>query len=487
MEDSSLATGTGADPGARHETAHGADGVPDAATPAAGLIPGLGYGDSVPTDAERDLRTRAHAAIPGGAHTSAKGDDQFPERSPAFIARGRGCRVWDTEGRQYVEYAMGLRSTTLGHAHPSVNAAAAAALELGNNFNRPSTLEIECAERFLELIPRAEMVKFTKDGSTVMTAAVKLARAWTDRPLVALCRDSPFFSYDDWFMGTTPIASGTLPATVGATLRFGYNDLPSLEALFDEHDGRIACVAMEPARQVEPEPGFLEGVRALCDRHGAILILDETVTGFRWHRHGAQHVYGITPDLSCFGKAIANGFSVSALAGRRDLMELGGLRQTERERVFLLSTTHGAESVALAAAMETMRVYRDEPVTETLEASGNRLRAGVEAHARAAGLENRVTLSGRGCALVFATRDAEGRPSQALRSLLLQELLRHGVLAPSLMPAYAHAEADLDHTIAAFGLALDVYRRALEDGAERYLVGPPGDVVYRPWNRVRAQ
>ncbi len=448
----------------------------------AGLLPGLGYGGAAPTAAELALQARAHRAIPGGAHTSAKGDDQFPRHSPAFIARGRGSRVWDTEGRQYIEYALGLRSTTIGHAWPSINAAAAAAMELGNNFNRPSPLEVECAERFLELIPNAEMVKFTKDGSTVMTSAVKLARAWTGRDMVALCRDSPFFSYDDWFIGTTAIASGTLPATVGATARFGYNDLGSLEDVFDRHDGRIACVAMEPARQTEPAPGFLAGVRALCDRHGALLIMDETVTGFRWHRHGAQHVYGIRPDLSCFGKAMANGFSLSALAGRRDVMELGGLRQTERERVFLLSTTHGAESVALGAAIETMRLYRDEDVTDALEASGARLREGIGAHVRDLGLDAHLTLNGRGCALVYGTLDDEGVPSQALRSLLLQELLRHGVLAPSLMPAYAHTSEDLDHTIAAFGLALAVYRRALEDGVERYLVGPPSDVVYRRWN-----
>ena len=459
------------------------DDAPEDGSGVPGLLPGLGYGDSRPTPAELALRARAHAIIPGGAHTFAKGDDQYPERAPAFIARGKGCRVWDTEGRQYVEYAPGLRSTTLGHAHPSVVAAAAAALELGNNFNRPAPLELECAERFLELVPTADMVKFTKDGSSVMTAAVRLARAWTGRELVALCADSPFYSYDDWFIGTTPIASGTLPATVATSLRFAYNDLASLEALFDAHEGRIACVAMEPARQAEPEPGFLEAVRALCDRRGAVLVFDETITGFRWHRGGAQHVYGVTPDLSCFGKAMANGFALSALAGRRELMELGGLRQRARERVFLLSTTHGAEGVALAAATETMRIYRDEPVTERLEASGNRLRAGIEAHARELGLRDRVRLAGRGCALVFATLDGAGRASQPLRSLLLQELLRHGVLAPSLMPAYAHADEDLEHTIAAFGLALDVYRRALEDGAERHLEGPPGDVVYRPWNR----
>lgn len=444
-----------------------------------------GYGDGEPTEAERSLRRRAHRAIPGGAHTAAKGDDQYPEHSPAFMQRGLGSRVWDTEGREYIEYAAGLRAVTLGHAVPSVNAAAKAAMDDGLNFNRPSRLEVECAERFLELVPGADMVKFTKDGSTVMTAAVKLARAWTGRDLVALCRDSPFFSYDDWFIGTTPIASGTLPATVERTLRFGYDELQELEALFDANPGRIACVVLEPARTVEPSPGYLPAVRALCDREGAIMILDETITGFRWHRHGAQHVYGVRPHLSCFGKAMANGFALAALAGERELMELGGLHQTERERVFLLSTTHGAESVALGAAMETMRIYRDEPVTERLEAAGARLRAGIEPIAASLGIADRFRLSGRGCALVYATLDASGAPSQSMRALFLQEILRRGVLAPSLIPGYSHTDIDLELTVRAVEGALQVYARALEDGPERYLVGPVGDIVYRPWNRRR--
>ena len=446
------------------------------------LIEGLGYADDAPRESEEALRRRAHRAIPGGCHTYAKGDDQFPERAPVAIERGSGCRIRDTEGREYIEYAMGLRAVTLGHREPRVDAAAKAAIDLGMNFNRPSRLEIECAERFLELVPTAEMVKFTKDGSTVMTAAVKLARAWTGRDLVALCDASPFFSYDDWFLGTTPIASGTLAASVAASLRFPYDDVAALERLFDAHPGRIACVALEPERTAEPAPGYLAAVRALCDREGAVLVFDETITGFRWHRHGAQHLYGVTPDLSCFGKAMANGFALSALAGRRELMELGGLEQTARERVFLLSTTHGAESVALGAAMATMTIYRDEPVTEHLHAAGERLRAGIDEAARAAGVEASFTLAGRPCALFYATLDATGAPSQPMRSLFLQELLRRGVLAPSLLPSYAHGEAEIEHTIAAVAEALAVYRRALEEGPERYLVGRAGDVVYRPYN-----
>lgn len=356
---------------------------------------------SVPGEISADWRSRAHSTIPGGCHTSAKGDDQYPSNAPAFVARGKGCHIWDVENREYIEYAMGLRSTTLGHCYPSVTQAAGDALSLGNNFNRPHTLEVECGEIFLQLVPTADMVKFTKDGSSVMTAAVKLARAATGRSHIALCSDSPFYSYDDWFMGKTGIDTGILQSTKDLSLPFDYNDTASLEALFDQYPEKIACVVMEPSRLVEPEAGFLSKVRKLCTRHGAVLVFDETLTGFRWHLNGAQALFDVVPDLSCFGKAMANGFSLSALAGKRELMELGGLRQTAADRVFLLSTTHGAESVALAAGMETMRIYRDEPVIEHLYAAGKKLRTGFEHYALDAGVADHVKIAGRDCCLMF--------------------------------------------------------------------------------------
>ena len=432
------------------------------------------------------LRARAHQAIPGGCHTSAKGDDQYPSNAPAFMARGLGCHVWDVEGREYIEYAMGLRSVTLGHAWPSVLEAAASAAVLGQNFNRPHELEVECAEAFLEMIPRAEMVKFTKDGSTVMTAAAKLARAATGRPLIALCSESPFFSYDDWFMGTTAIDSGIPDPIKALTRRFDYNDIGSLECLFDEEPERIACVVLEPARGHDPENGYLHAVRTLCDRHGALMVLDETLTGFRWHRNGAQELFDVTPDLSCFGKAMANGFAVSALAGKREFMQLGGLEHTHAERVFLLSTTHGAESSGLAAAVSTMKVYRDEPVVERLYAAGDRLRAGFEREVTRAGVAPFVSITGRSCNLVFNTKDPDGNPSQPFRTLFLQELCRGGVLAPSLITSYSHTDEDIDRTVEVVGAALDVYARALDAGtADGLLHGPPSASVYRKRNDPR--
>ncbi len=425
------------------------------------------------------LSARAHALIPGGAHTYAKGDDQYPERAPAFIARGSGCRVWDLDGNEFIEYGMGLRAVTLGHAFPPVVEAATRQMQLGANFVRPAPIEVECAEAFLELIAGAEMVKFGKHGSDALDGAVRLARAHTGRDCVAICADHPFFSTADWFIGTTGMPAGVPEWTSSHTLKFRYNDLDSVRALFDGHPARVACLVLEPARLEEPAPGFLAGLKALCERNGALLVFDEMITGFRWHRSGAQHVYGVTPHLSTFGKAIANGFALSALAGRRDIMELGGYDH-DRERVFLLSTTHGAETHAMAAAIATMRTYRDEDVVGHLYRQGARLRAGVAAAARDAGVGAQVECLGRDCGLIFTTRDADGQPSQALRALFLQELIAGGVLAPSFMVSYSHGDGEIDRTIEVVADALRVYRRALEDGVERYLVGPPVKPVFRP-------
>lgn len=429
----------------------------------------------------RMLAARLAEIVPGGCHTYAKGPDQYPELSPALIARGSGCHVWDVDDNEFIEYGMGLRSVTLGHAYPAVVDAVRESLALGTNFTRPAAIELECAERFLEIVDGADMVKFTKDGSTATTAAVKLARAYTGRKLVGLCAEHPFFSYDDWFIGTTTSDGGISPSVREEVRPFHYNDLGSVEALFESYEGQVAALILEAARTDEPAPGFLEGVRNLCDRHGALLILDEMITGFRWHLGGAQKMYGIVPDLSTFGKALANGFALSALCGRRDVMRLGS-RDRDGDNVFLLSTTHGAETPSLAAAIRTMQVYREEPVIEHLHRQGERLRAGLEAVARDRGLEKHFGVLGRACNLLYWTLDGKGQASQAFRALFLQETIRRGVIMPSLVVSYSHRDEDIDRTIAAVDGALEVYAHALEDGVEKYLVGPPTRHVFdRRW------
>jgi glutamate-1-semialdehyde 2,1-aminomutase len=419
-------------------------------------------------------QARLHELIPGGAHTYARGSDQYPEDMTPILVRGRGARVEDLDGNWLIEYGMGLRSITLGHGYEPLVAAVSAAAAEGVNFSRPGVWELRAAEDFLEQVPGADMVKFAKNGSDTTTAAIKLARAATGRDLVAICATQPFFSVDDWFIATTHMAAG-IPSQYGSlTVKFNYNDLPSVHALFDAYPGRIAAVILEAATATaEPEPGFLEGLRSATERHGAVLIFDEIITGMRWSRHGAQSVYGVTPDLSTWGKALGNGFSVSALAGKRELMEAGGLN-TDASRVFLLSTTHGAEATGLAAYLAVSKTYAERDVVREMEVQGSKLRAGLEEVAKDAGMSEYVVCLGRPSCMVFATRDQNGQPSQAFRTLFIQELLRRGVLGQSLVISAAHTDADIDQTVEAVAGALEVYARAIDAGStDGLLIGRP--------------
>jgi glutamate-1-semialdehyde 2,1-aminomutase len=409
-------------------------------------------------------QARLHEMIPGGAHTYARGPDQYPEDLAPVIARGDGARVLDLDGNWYVEYGMGLRSVTLGHGFAPVVDAVARAIRDGVSFTRPSYWEIEAAEMFLRQLPGADMVKFTKNGSDATTAAVKVARAVTGRDMVAICRTQPFFSTDDWFIGTTPMNAGIVAEHRRLTVGFDYNDLESLRDVLDRHFGRISCVILEAATALaEPRPGFLEGVRALCDEHGTVLVFDEMITGMRWAFGGAQEVYGVTPDLSTWGKALGNGFAISALAGRRELMEIGGLN-TDRARAFLLSTTHGPETSGLAAYLAVAKTYTEHDVVGAMERQGAKLAAAVNELSIKRGLGDHVCVIGRPSCQIFTTRDHTGQPSQEFRTLFLQELLLHGVLGQSFVISAAHTDDDLAQTIEAVDAALRVYERALEQG-----------------------
>lgn len=429
------------------------------------------------------MQTRLHAVIPGGAHTYARGSDQYPEQMAPVLVRGRGARVWDVDGNEYVEYGMGLRSVTLGHGYAPVVEAVCAAIVDGVNFSRPTEIELAAAEDFLELVPTADMVKFAKNGSDVTTAAIRLARAVTGREGVAMCAQ-PFFSVDDWFIGTTAMNGGIPASQTANSFQFDYNDLSSLRRVLREQS--IACVILEAATALaEPAPGFLEGVRAECDSYGALLIFDEMITGFRWSEHGAQSVYGVTPDLSTWGKGMGNGFPVAALAGRREFMERGGLR-TDSERVFLLSTTQGPERGSLAAFRAVVAAYRDgDPISEMARV-GSLLASGVNDAAREAGIASFVEVVGRPSCQVFVTRDPDGHPSQPFRTLFMQELLERGVLGQSFVTSAAHTNTDIEVTVDACTQALQVYARALDAGStDGLLRGRPVAPAIRPFATPR--
>ncbi|MBK9699480.1 MAG: glutamate-1-semialdehyde 2,1-aminomutase [Flavobacteriales bacterium] len=445
---------------------------------------------------------RLHAAIPGGAHTYSRGDDQYPSNAPPILSHGKGAYVWDAEGKRYLDYGMGLRAVTLGYADERVNAAAIAEIGKGNNLTRPSLTELEAAERMLSLFPWAGMVKFAKNGSIVTTAAVKLARAFTGRTHVAIPAEQPFFTYDDWFIGSTPMDRGIPEEHKRLTLKFSYNDIASVERLFAEHPGRIACVLMEPATSLSPCPAscgglleqrscagcpqrslnFLQQVKALCAKHGAVFVLDEMITGFRWDLHGAMKGYDIEPDLATFGKGMANGFALAALIGRREIMELGGIRQAGAERVFLISTTHGSEMSAFGAFNRTVEIYQSEDITGHLWRYGRRLIEGLNTLAAEAGVADRFEAHGFGCSPYYTTRDAQGQVSLPFRTLWSQEMIRGGVLMPWVALSAAHGDAELDQTLTAARKALAVYAAALSDGIDKHLVGPAVKPVFRKHN-----
>jgi len=427
------------------------------------------------------LSRRAHELIPAGAHTYSKADDQFPLNAPGFIERGEGCTVWDVDGNQFLDWGMGLRSVILGHGYPAVNDAVFAQIAKGVNFLRPSPVEVELAELLHEIIPSAEMVKFAKNGSNVTSAAIRLARAHTGRELIAFCREHPFFSFDDWFIGTTPANAGVPDVITSQSLAFHYNDIQSLEKLFAEHPSQIAAVILEPVAIEAPANNFLQQVRDVAHKNGALLIFDEMITGFRWHLSGAQAYFDVIPDISTFGKAIGNGFSVAVLAGKKEVLELGGIKHG-KPKVFLLSTTHGSETHSLAASVATIREMSQRGVVSHLWKIGKALQDGFNNLAAQMGVADYIGCIGYPCSPAIVTRDREKQVSMPFRTLFLQEMIQHGVLIPYVATSFSHTEKEVDQTLEAATHALDVYARALEEGVEKYLVGPAVKPVFRKFN-----
>lgn len=429
-------------------------------------------------------RQKAKRLIPGGGHTYSKGDDQFPMLSPFAIQKGRGARVWDIDGNEFVDWGMGLSSVLLGHAYEPVLEAVRNELQNGCNFIRPSFIEAEVAELLSEVIPSAEMVKFSKNGSNATTAAVKLARAYTGKEIILRCKDHAFFSIDDWFMGNTAVPAG-IPAKIrDLTDTFAYNDPQSLIEKIAQHQNNIACVILEPAATHEPQDDFLQKIREICTQHGIVLIFDEVVSGFRFHPKGAQFLYGVTPDLSSFGKAMGNGFSISALVGKREIMERGGIDH-KHERVFLLSTTYGGETHHLRAAQKTLELLlqNDYAITKQIWQTGKRIKDAYNALAKEYGISDRTQIAGIDCRPYFMFETQEGEQDPLLRTLFMQEMIKKGVLLQTINPSYSHGDSEISQTIEAFRSSLQILAQAIEANRVRdLLTGEAVKPVFRPYN-----
>ena len=450
-----------------------------------------------------NFQERLLRVIPGGAHTYSRGFDQYPSNAPQMLERGKGAYVFDPAGNRYLDYGMALRAVNIGYAEDEIDAAAIHQIHNGNNLTRASSIELEAAELLVGMIDSVDMVKFTKNGSTAVSAAVKLARAFTGREMIARCAEQPFFSYDDWFIGSTPLTRGIPESVLSQTKLLGYNDLASLEKIVEQFPGQIACVVIEPASTECPKLGtetgccnqspcarnycgsqrnFLQDVELFCKKHGIVFILDEMITGFRWHIKGAQHMYGVKPDICTFGKAMANGFSVACVAGRREIMELGSIEFEGRERLFLLSTTHGAEMCGLGAFVATMDFMQRHQVVAHLWDYGSRLMNMMKRQAEAHGIAGSFKVGGIACSPYYLTQDAGGASSLPLRTLFAQEMIRQGVMMPWIALSYRHGEAELAATERAVDHAFGIYRRALDEGVDKYLVGPAIKPVFRKHN-----
>jgi glutamate-1-semialdehyde 2,1-aminomutase len=429
-----------------------------------------------------DYQERLLRSIPGGAHTYSRGYDQFPSNAPQILSAGKGSHVWCDQGKQYLDYGMGLRAVNIGYAQDEIDNAAFRQIKNGNNLTRPSLVELESAEMMIELIDSVDMVKFTKNGSAAVSAAVKIARAYTGKEMVLCCEDHPFFSYDDWFIGSTQLTLG-IPKDVSSKVRkFKFNDIKSIEEILSNNPNNFACLVMEAATTEEPSPGYLKQIENLCNKNRIIFILDEMITGFRWHIKGAQHYYGINPDLSTFGKAMANGFSVACVGGRRELMQLGSIDRVGMERLFLLSSTHGAEMCSLGAFLETVNYLQSHPVIDSLWAYGRKLKACFNEESKNYGIESHFNMAGIDCSPWYAALDEGKNLSPDFKTLFMQEMIKGGVLIPWVALSYSHKESELQQTRLAIQKAFKVYRDALHDGVSKYLVGSTVKPVFRKYN-----
>jgi glutamate-1-semialdehyde 2,1-aminomutase len=380
---------------------------------------------------------------------------------PQFLARAEGCRVTDTTGRVYVDWLFGWGSALLGYGRPEIDEAIRRQLGAAPTLTMPSALEVEVAEKIIDLVPCAEMVAFGKNGSDAVTAAVRLARAHTERDVVL---HFGFHGFHDWFAVSDRSIRG-IPARFGGLMHpFPYNDIPALEALFDQHPGRVAAVVMEPFRAELPREGFLERVRDLAHAKGALLVFDEMVTGFRVSRGGAQELTGVVPDLACFGKALANGMPLSAMVGPRRLLQ-------GADSVGVDMTCRG-ETLSLASARAALDLYVREPIAERVAEVGRRIASGI--HEEAARKRIPLRLVGHPARMEIVFEDCGCLPARAALGIFVQQSLERGVITNGLLlPCAAHDGDAIDQTIRAAREALEMVRLAA-DGKAAALPPPFG-------------
>jgi glutamate-1-semialdehyde aminotransferase len=440
----------------------------------------------------RNLSKKFHKLIPGGCHTYSKADNQFPENSPKAIKYGKGAYIFSEQNIKYLDCGMGLSSVSIGHANQFINNAVKKAIDKGTNFNRPSLLELETAEKFLKLIPRHQMIKFAKNGSTVTTAAIKLARAYTKRNYILFPTKHPFYSYDDWFIVSKDCNAGIPKSISNFSIQFEQCNIESLKKAFLKNPNKIACVIMEPEKnycnvscdcKIRVD-NFLKQAIDLTHENGALFITDEMITGFKTHLPGSTVKYNLDADLTTWGKGIANGFSFCALTGKKKIMELGGIKQKNRERVFLISTTHGAETSSLAAVNATVDFFKKKKVIPKNKNLLGKLSEGCKKIIEDLNMSAFVKIIESTWLVSFDFYNDKNENCLKTKTLVQQEMIKQKILFQGFfVPCYAHNINDISKFHLAFKKSLKILSLAQLKGFNKYLRGQLVKPIFEKYNK----
>jgi glutamate-1-semialdehyde 2,1-aminomutase len=402
-------------------------------------------------ESEKLLRL-AEAVIPLGSQTFSKSKTQYPLGvSPFFASKGSGSYLWDVDGNKYVDLVASLAAVTLGYGDPEINKAVKRQLKKGVSLSLSSKLETVVAEKIIDLVPSAEMVRFAKNGSDATSAAVRIARYFTRRDHII---SIGYHGWHDWYIGSTTRSMGVPSAVQALTLSARYNDLSHVENLFEEVKGDVAAVILEPMNSVDPAPGYLESLRSFCSSNNILLIFDEVITGFRFANGGAQELFGITPDLSCFGKGIANGFPISVIAGKREIME--GFKEV------FFSGTFGGELLSLTAANVVLDKVKDGRVIPELYRVGQAIQEGLTSEISHKKYEF-VNLSGNPTWTFLNWTLSSDALQNQVKTYFLQEMFKRGILVLSTNNVTTTlSQKDISKILTAYAEVFEAISQALE-------------------------
>ena len=416
--------------------------------------------------------SRAEKIIPSGTQTFSKGPTQFVQGvAPIYLERGLGSHVFDVDGNEYIDYPLALGSVTLGYAYPAVNRAIEKQLKNGINFSLMHPLEVELSEMLIKIIPCAEMVRFAKNGSDATAGAVRVARGYTGREKIVCCG---YHGWQDWYIGTTTRDLGVPASTKELTIPFEYNDAENLERIFAENEGEIAAVIMEPIIMEEPEANFIEKVKDIAHRNGALLIFDEIVTGFRLALGGAQEYLNVTPDIATVGKGMSNGMPISAVVGKHEIMELF-------DEVFF-SFTFGGETLSLAAAVATINEMQDKNAIEHFKKQGGKLMEGYNKLSSEHALDVYTKCIGLPAHSAIYFKDEDGNESLEIKSLFQQELIKRGILTIGVHNiCLSHNDEDIEYTLESYDDSMKILAKGIGPDIAKLIEGQKIQPVFRKY------